>query len=137
MYLPSLVIVGHYFKKKRALATGIAVCGSGIGILAFAPLSESLLDLYTWRGAMWVISAICLNGVVAGALLRPLKTVQNKMEINTVQDMNHTGPGESSCAQKFDKKQCCGVYSLFDLSFLKSPTVLVYGVVCFLFMLGT
>ena len=47
MYLPSLVIVGHYFKKKRALATGIAVCGSSISILAFAPLSESLLDLYT------------------------------------------------------------------------------------------
>ena len=31
MYLPSIVVVGFYFDKKRALATGIAVCGSGIG----------------------------------------------------------------------------------------------------------
>ena len=38
MYLPSIVIVGYYFDKKRAFATGIAVCGSGIGTFLFAPL---------------------------------------------------------------------------------------------------
>ena len=31
MYLPSVILVGFYFEKKRALATGIAVCGTGIG----------------------------------------------------------------------------------------------------------
>ncbi len=29
MYLPSIVIVGYYFDKKRAFATGVATCGSG------------------------------------------------------------------------------------------------------------
>lgn len=29
MYLPSIVIVNFYFLRRRALATGIAVCGSG------------------------------------------------------------------------------------------------------------
>ena len=29
MYLPSIVIVGYYFDKKRAFATGLATCGSG------------------------------------------------------------------------------------------------------------
>ena len=32
MYLPSIVIVGFYFDKKRSLATGISVCGSSIGL---------------------------------------------------------------------------------------------------------
>ncbi len=30
MYLPAIIIVNFYFVKKRAMATGIAVCGSGI-----------------------------------------------------------------------------------------------------------
>lgn len=31
IYLPSIVSVGYYFDRKRAIATGIAVCGSGFG----------------------------------------------------------------------------------------------------------
>ena len=47
MYLPSIVMVGYYFDKRRALATGIAVCGSGIGSFVFAPLTEvSQVKLY-------------------------------------------------------------------------------------------
>ena len=42
MYLPSIVIVGYYFDKKRAFATGLAVCGSGIGTFLFAPLGMLL-----------------------------------------------------------------------------------------------
>ena len=31
IYLPAVVAVGYYFEKRRALATGISVCGSGVG----------------------------------------------------------------------------------------------------------
>lgn len=33
IYLPAVVAVGYYFETKRSLATGIAVCGSGIWYL--------------------------------------------------------------------------------------------------------
>lgn len=72
MYLPSIVIVGFYFDQKRALATGIAVCGSGIGTFVFAPLGSFLLESYGWKGANIVLAAIILNGTVCGALFRPL-----------------------------------------------------------------
>lgn len=39
IFLPAVVIVGQYFSNKRALATGIAVCGSGIGTSAFSYVS--------------------------------------------------------------------------------------------------
>lgn len=74
IYLPSIVMVGFYFNKRRALATGITVCGSGIGAFVFAPLGESLLDLYAWRGATWILSAMILNCVVFSSLYRPLYT---------------------------------------------------------------
>ena len=35
IYLPAVVCVGYYFESKRALATGIAVCGSGVGTFVF------------------------------------------------------------------------------------------------------
>lgn len=73
MYLPSIIIVGFYFDSRRALATGLAVCGSGVGMFVFAPLADWLLARYGWRGANWVIAAIILHGVAFGALFRPLK----------------------------------------------------------------
>ena len=72
MYLPAIVMVGYYFDKRRALATGIAVCGSGIGTFVMAPVASFLLDTLTWRGTNAVLGALILNGAVFGALYRPL-----------------------------------------------------------------
>ena len=80
MYLPAIVMVGFYFEKRRAFATGVAVCGSGIGAFVFAPLCEKLLSVYDWKGATWIIAAICLNGVVMGALFRPLEANQSNRQ---------------------------------------------------------
>ncbi|KAH9500384.1 hypothetical protein Btru_071688, partial [Bulinus truncatus] len=72
MYLPAIVMVGYYFERRRALATGIACCGSGIGAFLFAPFTEYLLHEYGWRGATWVISALVLNGSFFALFYRPL-----------------------------------------------------------------
>ncbi|OWF37862.1 monocarboxylate transporter 12-like [Mizuhopecten yessoensis] len=72
-YVTSIVMVAFYFEKKRALATGLAVCGSGLGTFLFAPLIEYLIEHYTWRGSFLILSGVTLNLVVCGFLLRPLK----------------------------------------------------------------
>lgn len=72
VYVPAVVIVAFYFEKKRAFATGIAVAGSGIGNCVFAPLIESLIQAYGWRGAILILGGIMLQMVTCGALLRPL-----------------------------------------------------------------
>ena len=61
-----------YFEKYRSLATGIAVCGSGLGTFIFAPLSEYLITEYDWEGAMLIIAGLVLNCIVLGALFRPV-----------------------------------------------------------------
>jgi len=80
IYLPAVVIVGYYFEKKRALATGISVCGSGVGTFIFAPLATALLDKYGWRGANLIFAAFCLQCAVCGALMRPLELTVNLEE---------------------------------------------------------
>ena len=51
IYLPAVVAVGYYFERRRALATGISVCGSGVGTFLLAPLATVLLDEFGWKGA--------------------------------------------------------------------------------------
>jgi predicted MFS family arabinose efflux permease len=62
-----------YFEKLRSLATGIAVCGSGLGTFIFAPLTEWLITYYGWRGAMLIIAGVVFNCTIFGALFRPLQ----------------------------------------------------------------
>ncbi|XP_071454653.1 uncharacterized protein [Hetaerina americana] len=73
IYLPAVVCVGYYFETKRSLATGIAVCGSGFGTFAFAPLATYLLEEFDWRGANLIFAGLILNCAVFGALMRPLE----------------------------------------------------------------
>ncbi|EYC23178.1 hypothetical protein Y032_0016g3158 [Ancylostoma ceylanicum] len=40
IYLPAIVVVGYYFESKRAIATGIAVAGSGVGTMVMPFLTE-------------------------------------------------------------------------------------------------
>lgn len=72
-YVSSVVMVAFYFEDRRALATGLSVCGSGIGTFVLAPLTEYLLNVYGWRGTLVIWSGIILNLAVFGALLRPLE----------------------------------------------------------------
>ncbi|XP_074653250.1 monocarboxylate transporter 12-like [Tubulanus polymorphus] len=80
MYLPSIVSVGYYFEKKRALATGIAVCGSGVGTFLVAPFCEFLLSVYDWKNTALILAAIIFNGVAFGALMRPLEPPKVKKQ---------------------------------------------------------
>lgn len=80
IYLPSIVSVGYYFERKRAIATGIAVCGSGIGTFIFAPLTKFLLDQYDWKNALFILAGIVFNGCVFGALMRPLEPPKKKSD---------------------------------------------------------
>jgi MFS transporter, MCT family, solute carrier family 16 (monocarboxylic acid transporters), member 14 len=52
IYLPSVIIVGYYFEKWRPLATGIALCGSGVGTFIMAPISNALIASYGWQNAL-------------------------------------------------------------------------------------
>lgn len=73
MYLPAIVCVTCYFEKRRAFATGIAVCGSGIGTFILAPFTEWIVDVFGWQGAMLIVAGLVLNCCVFGALFRPLE----------------------------------------------------------------
>ena len=83
IYLPAIVSVTYYFEKRRAFATGLAVCGSGLGTFIFAPLSKILVETYTWKGAVLIEAGLLLNCIVCGALFRPLEMETKKVTMDS------------------------------------------------------
>ncbi len=77
IYLPAIVSVTYYFEKRRAFATGLAVCGSGIGTFIFAPLTKILVEEYGWKGASLIFAGVLLNCAVCGAMFRPIDISTN------------------------------------------------------------
>ncbi|KOX72879.1 Monocarboxylate transporter 12 [Melipona quadrifasciata] len=111
IYLPAIVTVTCYFEKYRSLATGIAVCGSGLGTLIFAPCLDYLIAKYGWRGAILICSGIVLNCTVLGALFRPLETDKRKKRSSTEkssrdvknvrQEYSNTLPNQEQCKNTY------------------------------------
>lgn len=93
-YTPAIAMVGCYFQQRKALAYGIAMSGSGIGTFVLAPAVQELIELYSWRGALLILSAVVGNLCVCGALLRPITLQENE-------DM--VGEGELAQEEKHGK----------------------------------
>jgi len=72
IYLPAIVSVSIYFEKKRAFATGIAVCGSGLGTFIMSPVTKGLISYFGWQGAMLVTAGLVLSCILFGCLMRPV-----------------------------------------------------------------
>ena len=79
-YVAAIVIVAFYFEKKRSLATGIAVAGSGIGTFLFAPFIQHLIENFGWRGSLVILAGVFLNMSVCGMVMRDLEWTKKKSD---------------------------------------------------------
>lgn len=83
-YFSVNTIVGRYFKKKRALAVGIAQAGIGSGAFVLSYLLKQSISFYGMRVTFVFISGLFLSFIVYGALCRPLKTGNTKKKTNEI-----------------------------------------------------
>ena len=95
-YVAAIVIVAFYFEKRRSLATGIAVAGSGIGTFVFAPFLQHLIDGYGWRGCLIIVSGLFLNMCVCGAVMRDLEWTKKRNDKSSQSTLPPSRPDSSS-----------------------------------------
>ena len=70
VYVSAIVKVSNiYVGPHLSMALGCLTCGSGVGIIVFSIMFQWLTEVYTWRGACLVTSALVFNVAVSGALL--------------------------------------------------------------------
>ena len=70
-YGPSMVIIGIYFEKRRALANGITFGASSFGSFCFPPLIQYCLDSYGLQGTLLIMGGVMFHISAAGMLFRP------------------------------------------------------------------
>ena len=90
IYLPAIVSVGYYFTTRRALATGLAVCGSGIGAFLFAPFTQWMLTKMDWKNTLMILAALALHCSVFGALMRPLNVHAEAIIVDDTTTRNYS-----------------------------------------------
>ena len=112
VYIPSILVVGFYFDKHRALANGITSSGSGIGTFIYSPLCNHLLHEYSWRGTLLLLAAVALNCVAFGALYRPIDAPQRNRERESCALQEKTVLVNSTPPDSVD---CKGIVQLADV----------------------
>ncbi|GFS17756.1 monocarboxylate transporter [Elysia marginata] len=70
-YIPSIVFVGSHFKKRRSLANGLSLSGSGVGSFALPNLMRVMLKEYGLPGCCMLMGALMLHVCICGLLFRP------------------------------------------------------------------
>ena len=101
IYLPAVVIVGYYFESKRSLATGIAVCGSGMGSLALPPLANYIMSYFgSWTSVVLAFGLLCFSCTGFGCLMKPL----NLEEENDDDEKNDNNKKGTSTKDMFNWK---------------------------------
>ncbi|CAB1451549.1 unnamed protein product [Pleuronectes platessa] len=111
-YTPAIALVGCYFRRRRALAYGVAVSGSGIGTFVLAPAVQRLIQRYTWRGALLVLSAFVANLCVCGALLRPITLRGEEADSEGEDRRGPVSPQDAQLAVKRSHQSAGGCSSL-------------------------
>ena len=89
MFMAAVAAVSRWFDTRRALATGMAVSGAGVGIFVFAPFLRLLIEHYGGEGAMLIEGGLAFQGCVFALLLRPLPARKScKIQPNFLRDKN-------------------------------------------------
>ena len=96
LFVSCYVITSQYFDKKRSIATGINSCGSGLGVIAIAPILQALLTTFGWKktyritaGIFSVVCVLCLTFDPAVARKDDKGTEQENEELENSNEENN------------------------------------------------
>ena len=102
-YVPCILATQRYFVKNYAMAISIICSGSSVGVFIFGYVLRYLIDLYAWRGALLLMSALTFHTVpLAMFLVRPIEGNYSIKESYS-QDANSNIKVRDSCSDKSSK----------------------------------
>lgn len=60
LFVPSVAAVGHFFLRRRGLATGLAATGGSVGGIIFPLMLEALFPRLGWAWSVRALALVCL-----------------------------------------------------------------------------
>ncbi|XP_078613214.1 monocarboxylate transporter 13-like [Branchiostoma floridae x Branchiostoma japonicum] len=137
MYTPCITMVGRYFKRRLSLANGIGISGSGVGAFVLPPTFQLLIDNYGWRGSLFIVAGIALQGCVFGAFLRPLQ-LKADIDIQETESTieSHVADEPMAMPQKTNHGLIARLCGVLDLSLLKMPYFAIFNIIMMSLVVG-
>ncbi|XP_074650912.1 monocarboxylate transporter 14-like [Tubulanus polymorphus] len=62
------------FRKYRAIVNGIAITGCSAGTFLLALFANDTIELYSWRGSVWILGGVCFHHCSLCLLLKDWNT---------------------------------------------------------------
>lgn len=84
LFTPSIAVVGHYFFRKRAFATGLAMTGSSMGGIIFPLVFNAILAQSDFAWATRTLGLIVLFLVAVANLLLRSRLPKSKLSFRTL-----------------------------------------------------
>ncbi|XP_038050772.1 monocarboxylate transporter 12-B-like [Patiria miniata] len=78
-YTSVLTIIGDCFHLHFALAFGIVMSGTGVGMVTFPVFGGFLIEQFGWRGALLILSATQANIFVCAKFMKPFGHTQTRL----------------------------------------------------------
>ncbi|XP_018331400.1 monocarboxylate transporter 3-like [Agrilus planipennis] len=107
VYVPSVLVIGFYFERWRALATSLASTGSSVGIIAFPAVIKIALDGFTWRFQFCCLAGMFIVVGLCALTYKPLKSIKLEPPDNilpTIESRGTAQEGEGmSLTSKFSR----------------------------------
>jgi predicted MFS family arabinose efflux permease len=66
-------VTTKYFKKNRALATGITASGVSLGMMILGPIIEKLVEVLHWRNTFRVMAGVMLLVCILSSTYDPIR----------------------------------------------------------------
>lgn len=76
MYVAAIIVIGFYFERWRALASGVSLCGAGIGSTCMPPILSLVIKKFGWRMAFYILGAMCATCILWGLVFKPIKPIK-------------------------------------------------------------
>ncbi len=93
--LPYLRTISAWFDRRRGLAIGIAMGGSGMGFVYVPPMVQYMIDSYGWRSGYYMLAAVSI--VIAIPLVYfVLREAPSQKEIENFDEMGRGTGTETS-----------------------------------------
>ncbi|XP_072170142.1 monocarboxylate transporter 12-like [Diadema setosum] len=67
-----VIAVGIYFDRWHGLANGFASSGASVGVMVGPLLTTTLINIFTWRGAVLIFAGMVAHFCVTAMVIRPL-----------------------------------------------------------------
>ena len=64
VFTPGISVMAKYFARFKKTATGLAVCGTGVGCFILPPIIKTFEDFYGWRGTILMVAGINAQTIV-------------------------------------------------------------------------